>query len=109
MRNSTWTDILGNQIKKGDFVAIAQRSGNSGSLTVAVILDTMIKDEYGHDIHMIRVLGSGRNWNTGAFEANTRHGDSFPDRVVVINESVPGELAVALQAAYQKYWAKQNG
>lgn len=109
MLNSTWTDILGNQIKKGDFVAIAQRSGNSGSMTVAIILDTLTKQSFNAGNCMIRVLGSSRNWRTGEFIANTRHGDSYPERVIVINESVPGELAVALTAAYNEYWTKQNG
>jgi hypothetical protein len=103
-------DILGNTIKRGDFVAIAQRSGNSGSLTVAIVLDTLIDDsEYTNDYdrYKIRILGSYRSWKTGEFSVNSRHGDSYSDRVVVINESVPTDLQTALDVAYDKYWAKQ--
>lgn len=106
---SKFVDILGTEIEEGDFVAIGQRSGNSGALSVAIVLETIEKtDAYSeYDKFKIRVLGSFKRY-TGGFEANSRHGDTYPDRVIVINKSVPDELNAVLVDAHKKYWEKKK-
>lgn len=106
---SKFVDILGTEIEEGDFVAIGQRSGNSGALSVAIVLETLVNEKAysDYDKYKIRVLGSYKKY-TGGFQANTRHGDTYPDRVIVINESVPRELWEVLTDANEKYWNKKT-
>lgn len=104
-----YKDIVGRKIEEGDIVAVGQRSGNGGSLSVAIVLEVFSEtDSYtSKDTEKIRVLGSGKNWHTDKFTVNSRYGDTFPARVVVINESAPNQLDRILRQAYLKYWGKQ--
>lgn len=100
-----YVDILGTHIEVGDIVAVGQRSGNSGALTAAIVLEKIIDEGTSneYDEYKIRVLGGKLNKFTNKYTANTRHGDTYPDRVIVITSSIPNALEEVLLEKLKEY------
>lgn len=95
-------DILGNTIEVGDIVAHGQRSGNSGSIGIKVVLDTLEEDDRrGRKVLKVKVAGCElieRTWVDGnlvdvkPFYRMNRAGWTTPEVLVVLGKSIPEEL-----------------
>jgi hypothetical protein len=96
-----YKDILGNEIKIGNVIAIATQS--YGELKTGIVLD-LIKQKTWNDREIakvtVRTVGSSRNGNT------------YPSHLLVINTSnmIPSIYKDTAEA-YNRYWEKkeQNG
>lgn len=105
MEGNNYLDVLGTEIKRGDFVAVGTRSGNSGDIHVAIVLDVLTKEgRWGGTQHMVRVKGASVGRVSGEVNLNARYGDTYPDRVVVITKAVPADVRRVLNKAYKDYW-----
>ena len=98
-------DILGREIKVGDIVAHATRSGNSGAIGIKIIADArMANDRWGSGEHEeVKVINyeyitreynyDTRSWyDVEPYYKKGGSGWSAGGTFVVINESVPDEL-----------------
>jgi hypothetical protein len=100
-------DIVGREITRGDWVAIAQNSGSSGYLSVAIVLDTFVKKDPNHlsvDVEIVRIIGGQKDWEN-EYKANSRSGNSFPERMVILDDNcIQSPMKEKLLEAYNKYW-----
>ena len=101
-------DILDREIKIGDIVVHGQRSGNSGALYVKIVTDTRkVNRSWGQD--ELKVCGYEyitqeynrdlRKWQTTIpYYRLSKGGWTFPERIIVITESVSEELRDILRS-----------
>lgn len=92
-------DYIGRPIRKGHIVALAQRSGNTGFMGIAIVLDTFKRDK----IDMVRIVSAKKSWQ--GWRIGGRNGETYPDRLCVIDDA-PIEILEVLNTAYQIYWRK---
>lgn len=87
-------DLFGTKIKKGDIVAVGQRSGNSGAINLAKVLDIRTAQEWRRDVEQIKILGVGEQFDGKEYVPCllSRAGWTYPNRVVVVNKSVPKHI-----------------
>lgn len=102
-------DFLGNELKVGDIVVHGQRSGNSGSLKIKLVLDLRKRDDYGRELEEVKVIGCSmrdmkwdpvkREWYEiePEFTMNDRGGWTTPGVLMVVNDSVPMDVYSFLQ------------
>lgn len=110
-------DFLGQEMQIGDIVVHGQRSGNSGSLEIKLVLDMRESDYYGHKREEVKVIGCSkrdmkwdpvkREWYDidPEFTMNSRGGWTTPDVLMVVNDSVPSDIYTFLQM-YKKTLSK---
>jgi hypothetical protein len=91
-------DSLGRVVQKGDIIAWATRSGDSGELRYAVVRDVISKNEvdyYGNEQYEIKTIIFYQKWN---YNDNTKQGHYthgvknsqmyYPNRGIIVTDIV---------------------
>lgn len=92
-------DVLGREIKKGNFVIISLSDSSGGGLGVGIVLD--IFTEHGQEkakIVRAKQMGMAEVW-----EATGRVSVTFSDRLCLIAH-VPVEIRKILNDSYSIFW-----
>jgi hypothetical protein len=80
-------DILGNEIKAGDRLAIAQRLGDTASLSIyeVISIEEEKLDGWGIKYHPVKAKQIFSRWKNSTDRLSTLHGDIFSRTALLIN------------------------